>query len=476
MKLSFLGKAVLGAVFSLGSFYSVEAQTWHDTTQTAPTYRSGNVGIGMFSPSSTLPSNLLELKSPSVNLVLDAGYNDYPGYNNLISFRTKGANRFHIGYNVFPNCGTGTFFLKTGTGNGIHFSGQDIHFGKELGLCGAATIIGKFKFDDQIGAPKLLLAPLLASSPYPFPKIPTDFRFYVHGNSHFNGLVRIGADTTTFPPTGYGLLVGNGIYTSNFIATGVSAINNRITIGTDSNTTSMTPKFTTIGKAPLYSSGPPVGLLAQFKLFSNTSPSNFSFVNINGFENNFGPYLIRGGTESSSVFIVRTNGSTEIGDGSLTTSVLRIKGSTAMDSTLVIGKTTNANATFLSVKGNAQFDTKVVIGSASTPSGYRLYVSDGILTEKVKVAVKSTSNWSDFVFDKDYQLLSLGEVETYIQKHKHLPGIPSAEEVVKEGIDVATMDAKLLQKIEELTLYMIELKKENELMKSELSVIKQNLR
>ena len=64
-------------------------------------------------------------------------------------------------------------------------------------------------------------------------------------------------------------------------------------------------------------------------------------------------------------------------------------------------------------------------------------------------------------FAKDYQLKSLEEVETYINENKHLPDVPSAEEVVKSGINVAEMDALLLQKIEELTLYMIELKKEN---------------
>ncbi len=116
-----------------------------------------------------------------------------------------------------------------------------------------------------------------------------------------------------------------------------------------------------------------------------------------------------------------------------------------------------------------------VIGNVTTNSNYKLFVETGIRTEKVKVAVKGTPNWADYVFNKDYKLLSLGEVETYIQKNKHLPGVPSAEEVVKEGIDMATMDAKLLEKIEELTLYMIELKKENEMLKKHNEVIIQRL-
>lgn len=106
-----------------------------------------------------------------------------------------------------------------------------------------------------------------------------------------------------------------------------------------------------------------------------------------------------------------------------------------------------------------------------TPAGtdYKLFVKDGILTEKLKVANSDDYiNWSDFVFDDDYKLMSLGNLESYIKTNRHLPEIPTAKEVAQDGIDVAAMDAKLLQKIEELTLYVIELKKEMETMKQEL--------
>lgn len=129
---------------------------------------------------------------------------------------------------------------------------------------------------------------------------------------------------------------------------------------------------------------------------------------------------------------------------------------------------------------NINKDGTVVIGGPSNnvedipvPSGYGLYVGSGILTERVKVALHGdVSNWSDFVFKKDYQLMSLNNVESYIKANNHLPGIPSAEEVAENGIDIATMDAKLLQKIEELTLYVIDLKKENEKMQKEINALK----
>jgi hypothetical protein len=113
------------------------------------------------------------------------------------------------------------------------------------------------------------------------------------------------------------------------------------------------------------------------------------------------------------------------------------------------------------VKNNGE----VVIGNAFSfldPNKYRLYVEKGILTERVKVAIQGTADWADYVFDENYRLKSLDEVESFVKSNKHLPGVPSAAQLVKDGgIDVNQMFAKQMEKIEELTLYMIQLKKEN---------------
>jgi len=126
-------------------------------------------------------------------------------------------------------------------------------------------------------------------------------------------------------------------------------------------------------------------------------------------------------------------------------------------------------------------DGKVSIGLdptvATTFNGdYKLYVEKGIMTEKLKVALINTADWADYVFADDYQLMPLDKVSAYVKKHKHLPGVPSAEEVHESGIDVATMDAKLLEKIEELTLYMIQLKEENEVLKEEMEQLKNKIK
>lgn len=118
---------------------------------------------------------------------------------------------------------------------------------------------------------------------------------------------------------------------------------------------------------------------------------------------------------------------------------------------------------------------KVLIGDQTglinTTSDYRLYVETGIITEKLKVAIASTTNnaWADYVFEDNYELKSLNEVENYITTNKHLPDVPSAKEVSENGIDVASMDATLLRKIEELTLYVIEQQKEINALKQQLN-------
>jgi hypothetical protein len=106
-----------------------------------------------------------------------------------------------------------------------------------------------------------------------------------------------------------------------------------------------------------------------------------------------------------------------------------------------------------------QFPDGVVVGSGvSIPSGstYKMAIGGGILTEKVRVATNGTTFWADFVFEPTYKLRPLAEVEKYIKENKHLPDVPSTADVTAQGIDLAETQARLLQKIEELTLYVIE--------------------
>ncbi|MFY0600153.1 MAG: hypothetical protein JXR03_10820 [Cyclobacteriaceae bacterium] len=97
------------------------------------------------------------------------------------------------------------------------------------------------------------------------------------------------------------------------------------------------------------------------------------------------------------------------------------------------------------------------IGTSET-FGYKLAVNGNIGAKEIKV--ENTSTWPDYVFENDYNLKPLDEVESFISENKHLPEVPSEAEVSESGINLGEMDAKLLQKIEELTLYMIDLNKQ----------------
>ena len=133
----------------------------------------------------------------------------------------------------------------------------------------------------------------------------------------------------------------------------------------------------------------------------------------------------------------------------------------------LIDNTTTEDATFTRIGNNLALlkdGGSVGIGTENPQS---LLAVNGTIT--AKECVITLSGWSDFVFKDDYNLMPLEELEQRIEQDGHLPDIPSAEEVTEQGVSIGEMQAKLLMKIEELTLYVIELKKENEQLKERVS-------
>lgn len=119
---------------------------------------------------------------------------------------------------------------------------------------------------------------------------------------------------------------------------------------------------------------------------------------------------------------------------------------------------------------------KVVIGDTSqimTPGNYNLYVQNGILTERVKVALKSSADWADDAFDKTP---TLSQVEESIAKNKHLPSMPSAATLVENGYELKDMDALLLQQIEWLWQHLLTVSKQNEAMAREIEILRKKLK
>ncbi|VGO14375.1 hypothetical protein PDESU_02936 [Pontiella desulfatans] len=124
------------------------------------------------------------------------------------------------------------------------------------------------------------------------------------------------------------------------------------------------------------------------------------------------------------------------------------------DSFVFSSDSTNENAVAMEVAIGGDF---VTINTRTRASGYELSVDGQIACEEV--LVQDSGSWPDYVFEPDYNLRSLAEVEEHIKANKRLPGIPSAEIVAEEGLSIGQMQKRMMEKIEELTLYTIKQEK-----------------
>ncbi|WP_210149210.1 hypothetical protein [Chryseobacterium scophthalmum] len=109
---------------------------------------------------------------------------------------------------------------------------------------------------------------------------------------------------------------------------------------------------------------------------------------------------------------------------------------------------------------------KLLIGNysqypnCSDCNDYRVFIKNGIRTEKIKVDIAASNGWADYVFEKNYNLMPLNELEKFITENKHLPEVPTTKEAIENGIELKEMNILLLKKVEELTLYVIQQQKE----------------
>ena len=194
----------------------------------------------------------------------------------------------------------------------------------------------------------------------------------------------------------------------------------------------------------------------------------------------------------STKMMITNNGNVGIGTTALPQQKLDVQGNAIFSGNVGIGTITPLSK--LGITGNASIgatygaivaptsglivEGNVGIGTTLTnnPNNYKLTVNGKILCEKIKVIGDVPG--ADYVFDKDYNLTSLNNLESFIVKNKHLPEVPSADEMKKNGIDLTDMNILLLKKVEELTLHLIEqnkqieeLKKENDIFKEKFEII-----
>jgi hypothetical protein len=106
------------------------------------------------------------------------------------------------------------------------------------------------------------------------------------------------------------------------------------------------------------------------------------------------------------------------------------------------------------VGGSAFVEGNLAVGTTTVPTGYKVSVDGKIIAEELRI--QNSTAWPDYVFEKNYPLMSLEETEKQIKILHHLPFVPSAQEVENDGIIIGEMQKILLRKIEELTLHLIE--------------------
>lgn len=180
--------------------------------------------------------------------------------------------------------------------------------------------------------------------------------------------------------------------------------------------------------------------------------------------NSIGIYADNGNTARSQFSTIKmysrnSNGSYDIVNGWVTTP------STTQSPALFIGSVTNK--TFVIHNNQIGIGTDAMFCSDCVD--YRLFVKDGLRTEKIKVDIAANNGWADYVFEPDYNLMPLAEVEQFIKQNGHLPEVPTTEEAIANGIELKEMNILLLKKVEELTLYSIQQQKELEELKAQMS-------
>lgn len=125
-----------------------------------------------------------------------------------------------------------------------------------------------------------------------------------------------------------------------------------------------------------------------------------------------------------------------------------------------------ANSGDVLFENGGRIGVGVGMGTSTGWADAKLAVAGKVVCREIEVRL---TGLPDYVFNNDYKLRSLYDVENFINKNKHLPDVPSASEVSENGLNLGDMNATLLQKVEELTLYMIQLKKENDALNARLS-------
>ncbi len=302
---------------------------------------------------------------------------------------------------------------------------------------GASTVTGALKTNSSLTAAgsltvngKSFLSAVTASGDiYGKSKLTIDGTTYLNGTSTLVGKATLAGGFSASSPC----TISSSLTTSSLTVSGAATVKGKSSLAA----TSISGTFSATGSSNSFQNG--------LTIYSTTS-SMRQGVNFGPGTNNCAKMTVYGGKEYGAFEAIAT-GYTLYGPQGRTFMQLDYNGATLDAALDVWGKITCHN----------EIEVAEVLKA------------NQIKAQDINVEL---NNAADYVFEENYNLRPLSEVESYVKENKHLPGVPSAAEISEKGMSVSQMSNLLLEKVEELTLHMIELEKENKALKAEMQMLK----
>ncbi len=293
--------------------------------------------------------------------------------------------------------------------------------------------------------------------------------FFIYSSSYGNAVVingsgNVGINTSspTYPLHVVGTSYLNGAVTvgGTLSVTGASTLSGGGTLnGTFSGTPTFSGGITSSGNVIINTSSEP-----SLVINTPTSQANFAVATAAG-----GNYSQQANANDAVLRVALQNGVTQPSPAPN----LFLTNQSGGNINFTTGTATNNDAIRMQINNSGQVSIGTARPKNSPYNGYTLSVYGSIVGTTAYILDPTLgTNWGDYVFDEDYKLTPLKEIETYVKKNHHLPEVPSKQEVIEKGVNLGEMDMVLLKKVEELTLHMIEMEKKDEKMQKEIEALK----